>query len=157
AKQQQQQQFMANGQMMDPGGVDKSSHLEKLLQAWGVEFDNSKVIGDQNLAMQVGMQPGMPPVRHIGILGLEGASFDKKDVVTAGLYSINVATAGFIQPRKGAGMKFEPLLMTSTGAAPIARERFGMMFDPSMLLDGFNPTGQRYVIAARVSGKVKTA
>ena len=32
-----------------------------------------------------------------------------------------------------------------------------MMFDPSSLLDGFNPTGQRYAIAARVSGKVKTA
>jgi len=153
-----QQQFMAQGQMMDPSGMDKSSHLEKLLEAWGVDFDSSKVIGDSELAMQVGMQAGAAPVRHLGILGLTEADFDKKDVVTAGLSNINVATTGSVSLRKGSNMRFEPLLQTSTSAAPIPKERFSsMMFDPSSLLDGFNPTGQRYTIAARFTGKVRTA
>jgi ABC-type uncharacterized transport system involved in gliding motility auxiliary subunit len=155
----QQQQYMAQGQMMDPGNADTSSHLEKLFEAWGIEFDNRKVVGDLELAMQVGMRPGAPPVRHLGILGLDQRSFDKKDVVTAGLSNINVATAGFVAPRKGGSVKFEPLLQTSISAAPIPKERFNpmMMYDPSSLMDGFTPTGQRYTIAARVSGKVKTA
>lgn len=153
----EQQQFMAQGRMMDAGGADKSSHLEKLLEAWGVDFNSAQVVGDQELALQVGMQPGMPPVRHLGILGLNQGSFDKKDVVTSGLSNVNVATAGILAPRKGSSVKFEPLLQTTTSAAPIAKERFGMMMDPSSLLDGFHPTGQRYAIAARVTGKVKTA
>jgi ABC-type uncharacterized transport system involved in gliding motility auxiliary subunit len=151
-----QQQLMAQGQMME-GGADKSSHLEPLLSAWGVEFNPNQVVGDQELALQVGMQPGMPPVRHLGILGLRQDNFDRKDVVTAGLSNVNVATAGFLRARKGSGIKFEPLLQTSTGAAPMAKERFGMMSDPASLLDGFKPTGERYAIAARVTGNVKTA
>ena len=61
----------------------------------------------------------MPPVRHLGILGLNEQSFDKKDVVTSGLSNVNVATAGFVSARKGSGVKFEPLLQTSVSAAPI--------------------------------------
>ena len=41
---------------------------------------------------------------------------DRKDVDTASLESINVATAGFLAPHAGATTKFEPLLMSS--AAP---------------------------------------
>jgi ABC-type uncharacterized transport system involved in gliding motility auxiliary subunit len=149
---QQQQQMMMGGM-----GGDTSSHLEKLLQAWGVDFDPGKVVGDRELALQVGMAPGMPPVRHLGILGLTKDSFDAKDVITSGLSNVNVATAGWVAPRKDGGVTFQPLLQTTVSAAPIAKERFAMMFDPSMLLDGFNPTGQRYAIAARVTGKVKTA
>jgi ABC-type uncharacterized transport system involved in gliding motility auxiliary subunit len=150
-----QQQLMAQGQMMD--NVDKTSHLEKLLEAWGVDFNTNQVVGDQELALQVGMQQGMPPVRHLGILGLKQDNFDKKDVVTAGLSNVNVATAGILKARKGSGIKFEPLLQTSMSAAPIAKQRFTMMFDPATLLDGFNPTGERYALAARVTGNVKTA
>jgi ABC-type uncharacterized transport system involved in gliding motility auxiliary subunit len=36
-------------------------------------------------------------------------------------------------------------------------ERFAMLFDPSSLRDGFKPTGQRYTLAARVTGPIKTA
>ena len=32
-----------------------------------------------------------------------------------------------------------------------------MLFDPASLLDGFKPTGQRYTLAARVTGNVHTA
>jgi len=32
-----------------------------------------------------------------------------------------------------------------------------MLFDPATLRDGFRPTGERYAVAARVTGKVKTA
>jgi ABC-type uncharacterized transport system involved in gliding motility auxiliary subunit len=98
-----------------------------------------------------------PPTRHIAILGLRRDNMDRKDVDTAALESINVATAGFLAPRSGATTRFEPLLMSSTSAAPIPSSRFNALADPATLRDGFKPTGTRYTIAARITGPVPSA
>jgi ABC-type uncharacterized transport system involved in gliding motility auxiliary subunit len=58
---------------------------------------------------------------------------------------------------KGSKTKFEPLLVSSTDAELLPVERFTMLFDPNTLRDGFKPTGQRYVMGARVVGNVKSA
>jgi ABC-type uncharacterized transport system involved in gliding motility auxiliary subunit len=137
--------------------ADHSSHLEPLLSAWGVDFNPREVVGDADHALSVTMREGGAPVRDIGILGLDQSSINRTDVITAGLSNINVATAGFLQPKKGATVKFEPLLETSTESEPLPAERFAMLSDPSSLLDGFHATGQRYTIAARVTGDVKSA
>jgi len=137
--------------------ADRSSHLEPLLSAWGVDFNPRQIIGDAERALQVSMREGQGPVRHLGILGLDQSSLNQKDVTTAGLSVINVATSGYLQPKKGASVQFEPLLQSSTRAAPLGVERFAMLFDPATLLDGFKPTGQRYTLAARVTGTVKSA
>ena len=137
-------------------GADKSSHFNTLLSTWGVNFDPKQVIADRAHALQVSVRQGEPPVEHLGILGLNQSSFNKNDVVTAGLSNVNVATAGFLTPLKGATTKFESILQTSDESEPMPAARFAMLFDPSSLRDGFKPTGQRYTIAARVTGKVKT-
>ncbi len=137
--------------------ADRSSHLEPLLSAWGVDFDPKQVIGDAEHALSVTLREGEAPVRHLGVLGLDRSSLNPTDVITAGLSSVNVATAGFLRPKPGATVKFEPLLQTGTDAAPIPASRFVMLSDPSTLEDGFRPTGERYTIAARVTGMVKSA
>ena len=137
--------------------ADRSSHLEPLLSAWGVNFDPKEVIGDADHALNVTMRQGEAPVRHLGILGLDSSSINHQDVITSGLSEVNVETAGFLTPTKGATTKFEPLLQTSTDSAPIATSRFAMLFDPATLQDGFHPTGERYTIAARVTGRVRSA
>jgi ABC-type uncharacterized transport system involved in gliding motility auxiliary subunit len=137
-------------------GADKSSHFSTLLSSWGVNFDAKQVIADRGRALSVSMRQGEAPVQHLGILGLDQSSFNKSDVVTAGLSNVNVATAGFLTPIKGATTRFESILQSSAEAEPMPAERFAMLFDPSSLRDGFKPTGQRYTIAARVTGKVKT-
>jgi ABC-type uncharacterized transport system involved in gliding motility auxiliary subunit len=58
---------------------------------------------------------------------------------------------------KGGRPCFEPLLQSSTDAQPLPVARFRMLFDPATLLDGFKPTGHRYVIGARVTGNVHSA
>ncbi len=78
-------------------------------------------------------------------------------MITSGLSEVNVETAGYLEPVKGSGVKFEPLLQSSNEAAPIPVQKFAMLFDPSTLRDGFKPTGKRYTLAARVSGNVKSA
>jgi ABC-type uncharacterized transport system involved in gliding motility auxiliary subunit len=137
-------------------GADKSSHFNTLLSDWGVNFDSKLVVADRGRALSVSMHQGEPPQQHVGILGLNSESFNSNDVVTAGLSNVNVATAGFLTPIKGATTKFESILHSSTDAETLPAERFAMLFDPATLLEGFKPTGQRYTIGARVTGNVKT-
>ena len=137
--------------------ADKSSQLGPLLPSWGVQFNPRQVIGDRARALAVSTRQGEAPVQHLGILGLDQSSMASGDVITSGLSNVNVETAGYLEPVKGAAVKFEPLLQSSTEAAPIPVEKFAMLFDPSSLRDGFKPTGKRYTIAARVSGNIRTA
>ena len=137
-------------------GADKSSHLEPLLKAWGVQFNPAEVVADRGHALAVTMRQGEEPVVHLGVLGLEKDSF-ADDVITAGLSNVNMATAGALAPLPDAKVRFEPLLQSSTDAELMPAERFRMLLDPASLLDGFKPTGKRYTLAARVSGAVRTA
>ncbi|MGB6310661.1 MAG: Gldg family protein [Steroidobacteraceae bacterium] len=137
--------------------ANHSSDLEPLLEDWGVEYDPSKVVGDLDLGLEVRTSMQAPPVRHIGILGLSREDMDPKDVVTASLEKINLATAGALAARPGAKTTFEPLLLSSTDAAPIPAQRFNALTDPSTLRDGFKPTGVRYALAARITGPVDSA
>jgi ABC-type uncharacterized transport system involved in gliding motility auxiliary subunit len=137
-------------------GADKSSHFNTLLTTWGVNFNPKQVVADRAHALAVSMRQGEAPVQHLGILGLNQASFNKNDVVTAGLSNVNVATTGYLTPVKDATTKFESILRSSAESQPMPSERFAMLFDPSSLRDGFKPTGERYTIAARVTGNIKT-
>jgi ABC-type uncharacterized transport system involved in gliding motility auxiliary subunit len=137
--------------------ADHSSDLEPLLKAWGVDYDRTKVIGDLDLGLDVRTNAQSPPVRHIGILGLSHDNMDHKDVLTASLDKINLATTGWVAARPGAKTTFEPLLLSSTGAAPIPAQRFNALTDPATLRDGFKPTGTRYALAARITGPVDSA
>jgi ABC-type uncharacterized transport system involved in gliding motility auxiliary subunit len=147
----------------DPGNplaaatADHSSTLEPLLSAWGVSYDPTRVIGDLERGLEVRSGAQSAPVRHIGILGLHHADMAVKDVVTASLESINLASSGALAARPGATTTFEPLLTSSAGAAPIPAQRFNALTDPSSLRDGFRPTGVRYTLAARITGPVDSA
>jgi ABC-type uncharacterized transport system involved in gliding motility auxiliary subunit len=137
--------------------ANHSSDLAPLLAAWGVDYDATKVIGDLERGLEVRTSMQSPPVRHIGILGLVHGDMNQKDVVSASLDKINLATAGGLATRPGAKTAFEPLLLSSTSAAPIPAQRFNALTDPSTLRDGFKPTGIRYALAARITGPVESA
>jgi ABC-type uncharacterized transport system involved in gliding motility auxiliary subunit len=137
--------------------ANHSSDLQPLLATWGVDYDATKVIGDLGRGLEVRTGAASGPVRHIGILGLRRTDMDPKDVVTSSLESINLATAGALSQRAGAKTAFEPLLMSSTNAAPLPAQRFNGLIDPSTLRDGFKSTGTRYTIAARITGPVDSA
>jgi ABC-type uncharacterized transport system involved in gliding motility auxiliary subunit len=137
--------------------ANHSSDLAPLLAAWGVDYDATKVIGDLERGLEVRTSMQAPPTRHIGILGLTHADMNQKDVITATLDKINLATVGALAAHPGAKTTFEPLLQSSTSAAPIPAQRFNALTDPSTLRDGFKPTGIRYTLAARITGPVESA
>jgi len=138
-------------------GADRSSHLANLLNAWGVQFNSGEVVADRDYALSVTMRQGEPPVQHLAVLGLDKEAIAHGDVVTAGLSSVNLATAGHLEPVKDAKVRFEPLLESSTDADLLPVERFRMLFDPSTLREGFKPTGRRYALGARITGNVHSA
>jgi ABC-type uncharacterized transport system involved in gliding motility auxiliary subunit len=137
--------------------ANHSSNLAPLLAAWGVDYDPTKVIGDLVRGLEVRTSMQAPPVRHIGILGLGHDDMNQKDVVSASLDKVNLATVGALAARPGAKTKFEALLLSSTSAAPIPAQRFNALTDPATLRDGFKPTGIRYALAARITGPVESA
>src|SRR5215469_8044166 len=154
------------GNPMAAMGADRSSHLAPLLTAWGLKFNTDEVVADRAHALSVTLRQGEQPVEHLGILGLGQDSFARDDVITAGLSSVNLATTGHLdpltgaqacQPVKGSRACFEPLLQSSSDAETLPVARFRMLLDPTTLLDGFKPTGRRYVIGARVTGNVHSA
>jgi len=103
------------------------------------------------------MRQGQQPTPHLGILSLTRDDFDRKDVLTASLDSINVMTAGAISLKKGSKLSFEPLMQSSNEAALLDARRLGDIADSQPLFDGFKPSGQHYTLAARLRGKLKTA
>jgi ABC-type uncharacterized transport system involved in gliding motility auxiliary subunit len=135
----------------------KNSDLPKLLAAWGLSYDSNQFVGDAEYALQVGMQQGSQPVRHLGILGLTKDAMNQKDVISANLETVNLASAGFIASAANATTKIEPILQSSKQAQPIPVDKIKFSPDPSVLHDDFKPTGTNYILAGRVAGKVKTA
>jgi ABC-type uncharacterized transport system involved in gliding motility auxiliary subunit len=135
----------------------RSSSLGPLLDAWGVAYDPGKVVGDRGLGLTVQLRQDEQPSQHIGIIGLNRESMDAKDVVTSALNSINVWSAGSLKKKDGATVQFSPLLQSSSDAELLPAMRFSFMADPRSLLEGFKPSGERYTIAARVHGRLKSA
>ena len=142
---------------MPPVGAT-SSTLEPLFSAWGLEFTPQQVVVDNINALSVASGGlGARPVRHIALLGLEAPGIDSDDVITAGLSSVNLGTAGSLRTRDDAEIKLIPLLTSSAESNTYGVERFQFLPDPSSLLDDFNPSAEQYVLAARVEGPLVTA
>lgn len=137
--------------------AQRSSSLGPLLDAWGVSFDPAMVLGDRELGLTVSLRQGEPPSQHIAIIGFNSDSMNQKDVVTSTLNTINMMTAGSLQKKEGATISFEPLIQSGANAALLPAERLAFLSDSSSLLDGFKATGERYAVAARVNGKLKSA
>ena len=138
-----------------PAGM--SSELPGLLAAWGIDFDNSKVLADNEQALRVMMGQGQRPVPHLGMLGVQRDFLTQDDIITNRLETINMSSAGAISQAEGAGTTFEPLIVSSSDAMLMERTFVESVTDPSVLFDEFESANQSFVIAARVSGIVESA
>ncbi|MDI6525384.1 Gldg family protein [Pseudomonas otitidis] len=139
------------------GGEGKSSDLPALFKAWGFEMLPGKVLGDGAYAMSVSMGQGERPARHPAWLTLPRQALDPSDVATANLETLTVATAGILRPLEGAKTHFVPLIHSSEYAMPFDAQRFAMLRNPQELMGELNPSGDRYTVAARISGPSQSA
>ena len=123
-----------------------SSNLGSLLDAWGVRFDAARALGD----LQYGVGSG--GTRHIGILSVPADGMNESDIVSADLEVVNFSSAGWFEAAEDATTQFTALVQSSENAAPMDTSRLRFLSNPADLLDGFNPSGDRYALAARLAG-----
>ncbi len=145
----------ANPMMPAPPSIQVST-LNQLTEAWGVTMRSDVILGDSQTALAVGGADGTP-VRHLAILGMEGDNFSRDDIVTSSLENINLSTAGILDVAEDASVQVEPLISSSTFAMPMEALQFQFLSDPNDLLQGFKPTGESYLVAARLSGSAPSA
>ena len=138
-----------------PAGMN--SELPGLLEAWGVEFDNSKVLTDNVLALRVMMGQGQRPVPHLGMLGVQSEFLTQDDIITNRLETINLSSAGAINQSAEGSISFEPLIVSSSDAMLMDRSFVESVTDPTVLFDEFQSEDTSFVIAARISGVIETA
>ena len=138
-----------------PGG--SSSDLAKLFSAWGIKYNASQIVLDAAKGLEIRMPSGLPG-RHIGYLGLDRDVIDENDVVTTSLSSINGASFGTLSPSENATTEFIPLLKTSIYSAYTDAMGYKMAAqNPESLSRDFAPLNEAQVLAARISGKGKSA
>ena len=140
-----------------PGPAD--SRIEKLFDAWGVEFGSDTFIGDIDSALKVSVPSGgrNVVVDYLAWLNLDTRRMNRNDVVTDELDNINVATAGFLTAKEGAEIELTPLISTGPRSMRIGTDAVRFRPDPAALFRNFKSEDKAYVLAARVRGPAKTA
>ena len=136
-----------------------SSELKKLFEVWGIEFDENKFVGDRTRAIRV-----QAPVKGRDVIAdyLSWGIYDKRainanDIVTGQLTSISLASAGSISLKANSELKMIPLLQTSKISQRIDAELVRGEINPEAILKQFKSENRKFTLAARFSGKVKTA
>jgi ABC-type uncharacterized transport system involved in gliding motility auxiliary subunit len=136
---------------------DTHSDLKKLFDAWGIEFDPTKVVGDLTGAWRVRSDSGgrQGAVNYVAWFNIrDGINHD--DPATADLQQVTVASSGFLSKAPKASIDFTPLLTSSAQSGLIPLDELKMP-DPAKVLAGFKVEGGPRVIAARVHGVLKSA
>lgn len=136
----------------------RASNLEPLLTTWGVTFDSSRVVGDPQTALGVQSEQGGATEPLVTLLGLGAENLAQQDIVTAQMETINLSSAGILNPRAGAMTRFEPLLQTSDASGELPTSILGTVSaTPANLRRELRAEGGPRTIAARLSGPITTA
>ncbi len=141
-----------NPMMPMPGGP---SNLDKLLKAWGVNFETTKVIADMNLARKLRTRQNAPPETMPNLLFLTDKSINKEEVVASQLNELLFAFPGHFTGTPVNGLKQTILLTSSTNAQPV--EGFMAQMSPAKIIEDFKGEGKKFTLAMRLEGKFKTA
>lgn len=140
-------------------GYTEASDLGPLLKSWGIDYDPTKIVGDRQIAQRVrtGLDARRQESDYVIWLAVPRANVDAEDLVTADVSRLNLGTAGSLTPAKDATTVFAPLVTTTEDSRLYDVEEVKAGPRPDDLLRDFVPTDESYVIAARVSGPVKSA
>lgn len=132
------------------GGPQGGSTLEKLLKAWGLEFDTGKVLVDMTLKNQRYRPPYQP------FLPSFSPDYIKKDeIVLSQLDNLVMAFPGAFKGTPAEGLKMEVLWQSSPNCQLV--DRFMAEMAAQQVEKDFKSEGKQYAMAVRLSGKFKTA
>lgn len=140
-------------------GIAYDAKLVPLLRAWGIEIDRKTIVGDrknaQRLRMLIDNRPAITDLVIWPTFGVDNISHD--DVAVAGIEKLAMATAGVISVVAGAESRVRPLVESSSDSMIINVEDVRHSPNPTQLLRDFEPSGEPYAVAVRISGVASTA
>lgn len=137
--------------------ADRSSGLGALGRAWGVEVVAGIVAGDQGNAISVSA-PGAEgmALSYVPYMTLREDRLSSDDVVTSSVGLVTYQAGGVIERAADSSVTMTPLLKTGLESMKIRVERVKFP-SPQDLIRDFVPSGEELVLAARVSGRAKSA
>jgi len=133
------------------GGPQGGSNLDKLLKAWGVEFDSNNVLVDLTLKSALFNE------RFQALLPSLSPEYLKKDeIITSQLDNLTLALAGaFTNVSPAEGLKADILMRSSSNSMLVAS--FLAQMGGEAATRDFRPSGKSYALGVRLTGKFKTA
>lgn len=133
---------MAQGQ---PG----QSTLPRLFKAWGVNMELGKALADVTYASGAGQR--LTPT----ILTLNRTAMNRDDVATSQIETVLLAFTGAFDIKPAAGLKVSELMKSSPNNMFVDGIVASLSGDTAM--KGFVPSNKSLALAARLTGKFKTA
>ena len=145
---------MARGQ-----GDAGRSDFDRMLNAWGVELVDGKVLGDLDGARRVNVNVrGQTAVTdYVTWLSYLPKNFKSDDAITADLQRITLANAGILKPIADKGTTLEPLIQSSPQSMEIDVAKVRTNPDVVGMFREFKASGEQKTVAARVLGKPSSA
>lgn len=130
--------------------VGQASDLNWLTADWGVRLSESQVLGDAELALSVAGTDGAPQ-RHLAILGLGPNQISDDEVMTAGLESINVSSAGLFE-MTDPKVDISRVLSSSIYGAGLPKEQLQFLRNPGDLEASYTPGTKPLEVAIALRG-----
>jgi ABC-type uncharacterized transport system involved in gliding motility auxiliary subunit len=128
------------------------STMDRLIRAWGLEFDVSKCVSD--LTYKTTLARNNRPEDAPAVLSLTRDALNADDPVTSPLDNLLLPYAGVFTGTPAAGLQETVLLRTSANSMLIDKimAEFGGGADKD-----FRPSGTEHRLAVRLTGRFKTA
>ena len=135
----------------NPMGMSMGSRssIDKLLGAWGLAFDSSKVVADLDFLGRTreGRQPA--------ILALNEKATNKEDIVSAEANNLFLVFAGAFSGTPAEGLKQTVLIHSSKNSQLI--DPMSAQFGGEKIIKDFASSNTEHPLALRLTGKFKTA
>ncbi|MCC7375959.1 MAG: Gldg family protein [Verrucomicrobiales bacterium] len=126
--------------------------MDKLLKAWGLEFDINKVVSDKQFLTELQDPRTGRPQPNPSFLSLTQAAMDTNDVATTQLGRILLPFAGHFTGTPVEGLKQSVLFRSSTDSQ--LTDKMMAQFGAT---EEFKPSGTEQKLGIRLTGKFKTA
>ena len=134
---------------------DNNSDLKELLDKWGVELVENKVVGDLLSArrVQIGASDQPSVTDYLAWLDIKKDHMDDTHQVTSKIQRLTFATSGFLKNNeKNNNISFRRLVWSTTQSMQIDVADVKFTPNPTNLLRNFVPSNEELTLAAEIKG-----
>lgn len=138
--------------------VETESDFERILDNWGVEIPAGEVIGDRTMGRRVNVGTDADPTiaPYVAWLEPKPINLNPTHPLTQDVNGMLIPTPGEIRLTEDSPLALEPLIRTSEQAQRIDTDALAPP-DALALLEGYEPSGERFTLAGRLTGRAPTA